>query len=272
MAPLMDSRVVSYAGPAECGGPLARLTLNSPRNRNAISTALLAQLHQGLRDAAADPAVRVVVLGHTGGTFCAGADLSEAGAGDPFQTAVARAQDMTALLRDIIELPLAVIGAIDGHVRAGGFGLVGACDMVVAGPRSTFALTEARIGVAPSIISLTLLPKMSSRAASRYYLTGETFDAQTAAQIGLITMAADDVDAAVAALVADVAKGSPQGLAAAKALTTAAVLEGFDRDAERLAEESARLFVSDEAREGMLAFLQKRAPSWAPSVADDAGA
>ncbi|MGA7052328.1 MAG: enoyl-CoA hydratase family protein [Mycobacterium sp.] len=257
----MDT-LVEYTGPADCGGPLARLTLNSPHNRNALSSALVGQLHQGLRDAAADPAVRVVVLGHTGGTFCAGADLSEAGGGDPFDMAVARAREMTALLRAIVESPLPVIAAVNGHVRAGGFGLVGACDIAVAGPRSTFALTEARIGVAPAIISLTLLPKMTPRAAARYYLTGETFDAGQAAEIGLITMAADDVDAAVAALVADVGRGSPQGLAASKALTTAAVLDGFDRDAERLTQESARLFVSDQAREGMLAFLQKRAPNW----------
>jgi len=261
--------VVDYAGPAACGGPLARLTLNSPHNRNAISSALLAQLHQGLRDAAADPEVRVVVLGHTGGTFCAGADLSEAGGGDPFETAVARAREMTALLRAMVSSPLPVIGAINGHVRAGGFGLVGACDIVVAGPRSSFALTEARIGVAPAIISLTLLPKLSARAAARYYLTGEKFGAAEAAAIGLVTTAADDVDAAVAALVTELGRGSPQGLAASKALTTAAVLEGFDRNAERLTEESARLFISDEAREGMLAFLQKRSPSWAPS--DNAG-
>jgi enoyl-CoA hydratase len=261
----MDT-LVEYAGPDACGGPLARLTLNSPHNRNALSGALVSQLHQGLRDAAADAAVRVVVLGHTGGTFCAGADLGEAGGGDPFEMAVARAREMTALLRAILECPLPVIVAINGHVRAGGFGLVGACDIAVAGPRSTFALTEARIGVAPAIISLTLLPKMSARAAARYYLTGETFDAGQAAEIGLITMAADDVDGAVASLVAQVGRGSPQGLAASKALTTAAVLEGFDRDAERLTEESARLFVSDDAREGMLAFLQKRPPSWvAPS-------
>jgi enoyl-CoA hydratase len=259
---------VDYAGPATCAGPFARLTLNSPHNRNALSTALVSQLHQGLRDAAADPEVRAVVLGHTGGTFCAGADLSEnsaAGGANPFDIAVARAREMTALLRAIVGSPLPVIGAINGHVRAGGFGLVGACDIAVAGPRSTFALTEARIGVAPAIISLTLLPKMSARAAARYYLTGETFDAGTAADIGLVTMAADDVDAAVAALIADVGRGSPQGLAASKALTTAAVLEGFDRDAERLTEESARRFVSDEAREGMLAFLQKRPPSWTSS-------
>ena len=243
-------------------GVVARLTLNSPHNRNALSTTLVTQLHEGLRAAAADPAVRVVVLGHSGGTFCAGADLSEAGGGDPFELAVARAKEMTALLRAIVSSPRPVIGAIDGHVRAGGFGLVGACDMVVAGPRSTFALTEARIGVAPAIISLTLLPKLSARAAARYYLTGETFGASEAAEIGLITLAADDVDAAVAGLVADVGRGSPQGLAASNALTTAAVLDGFDRNAERLTEESARLFVSDEAREGMLAFLQKRPPSW----------
>lgn len=262
-------KLVEYAGPDATGGPVARLTLNSPHNRNALSTALVEQLHQGLRDAATDPAVRVVVLGHTGGTFCAGADLSEAGSGpaaSPYDSAVARAREMTALLRAIVSSPRPVIGAINGHVRAGGFGLVGACDIVVAGPRSTFALTEARIGVAPSIISLTLLPKLSARAAARYYLTGETFGASEAAEIGLITMAAEDVDAAVAALVADVGRGSPQGLAASKALTTAAVLREFDRDAERLTEESARLFVSDEAREGMLAFLQKRPPNWVSST------
>jgi enoyl-CoA hydratase len=261
-------------------GHVARLTLNSPHNRNALSTALVGQLHQGLRDAAADPAVRVVVLGHTGGTFCAGADLSETGDGNPrgdrergatersgspssaYDTAVERAREMAALMRAIVSSPRPVIAVVNGHVRAGGFGLVGACDIVVAGPMSTFALTEARIGVAPAIISLTLLPKMSQRAAARYYITGEKFDAQEAAAIGLITIATDDVDAAVDKLIADVGRGSPQGLAASKALTTAAVLEGFDRDAERLAQESARLFVSDEAREGMLAFLEKRAPSW----------
>ncbi len=273
--------LIEYAGPAACGSPVARLTLNSPHNRNALSSVLVGQLHQGLRDAAADPAVRAVVLGHAGGTFCAGADLSEAGGGSArgdreggaagrngsppsgFDLAAARARELAALMRAIVASPLPVIAAIDGHVRAGGFGLVGACDIAVAGPRSTFALTEARIGVAPAIISLTLLPKLSARAAARYYLTGEKFQAAEAAEIGLVTMAVEDVEAAVAQVIADVGRGSPQGLAASKALTTAAILEGFDRDAERLSEESARLFVSEEAREGMLAFLEKRPPSWA---------
>ncbi|OBK81494.1 enoyl-CoA hydratase [Mycolicibacter heraklionensis] len=261
----MDT-LVSYSGPEDTGDGSARLTLDSPHNRNALSSKLVAQLHAALRDAAADPNVRVVVLGHTGGTFCAGADLSEA-SGDPDaspgELAADRAREMAALLRAIVECPRPVIAAVDGHVRAGGMGLVGACDLAVAGPASTFALTEARIGVAPSIISLTLLPKLSPRAAARYYLTGEKFGAAEAAAIGLITLAAEDVGAAVADLVANLRLGSPQGLAASKALTTAAVLAGFDRDAEPLSVASARMFVSDEAREGMLAFLQKRPPSWA---------
>lgn len=256
----MTDTLVSYA----VDGHVARITLDSPHNRNAMSARLVSQLHDGLRAAAADTAVRAVVLGHTGGTFCAGADLSEASGGDPYEAAVARSKQMAALLRSIVECPTPVIAAVDGHVRAGGMGLVGACDIVVAGPRSTFALTEVRIGVAPAIISLTLLPKLDPRAAARYYLTGETFTAGRAADIGLVTITADDVGFAVNAVTADLAKASPQGLAASKALTTAAVLAGFDRDADRLAEESARLFVSEEAREGMLSFLEKRPPRWAP--------
>jgi len=250
-------------------GNVARLTLDSPDNRNALSTKLVHQLRQGLTDATEEPGVRAVVLDHTGGTFCAGADLAEAVGRDPGDLAVDRARELTHLLRRILKLPLPVIAAIDGHVRAGGLGLVGACDIVVAGrASSTFALTEARIGVAPSIISLTLLPKMTARAVGRYFLTGEKFGADEAADIGLITVAADDVEAAVSALAAEIGKGSPQGLAASKALTTAPILAAFDRHAEELTEQSARLFVSDEAREGMMAFLQKRPPNWAGGMGE----
>jgi len=256
------SSLVRYA----VDGNVARLTLDSPENRNALSTALVDQLHQGLTDATEDAGVRAVVLGHNGGTFCAGADLAQASGNDPADIAADRARELTRLLRRILELPIPVIAAIDGHVRAGGLGLVGACDLAVAGQSSTFALTEARIGVAPSIISLTLLPKMTSRAAGRYFLTGEKFGAAEAADIGLITVATDDVDATVAGLTADIGKASPQGLAASKALTTASVLAAFDRDAEKLTRQSAELFVSEEAREGMLAFLQKRPPSWTNST------
>ncbi|CAM3188613.1 enoyl-CoA hydratase [Williamsia muralis] len=248
----MDN-IVGYA--AEAG--IATITLDSQGNRNAISGALVEQLTARLDAARDDQAVRAVVLTHTGGTFCAGADLSEAGRTGP--------EVMIDLMRSIIELPKPVIGRIDGHVRAGGFGFVGACDLVAAGPASTFALTEARIGVAPSMISLTVLPRLTSRAAGRYFLTGEKFDAQVAEEIGLITTAAADSEALagiVANWCADLRKGSPQGLAASKRLTTTAILREFDRDAARLASESAALFGSDEARAGMLAFLNKQPPPW----------
>jgi enoyl-CoA hydratase len=254
---------------------VATLTLDSPHNRNAMSTRLVTELRQGLADAAADPAVRAVALTHTGGTFCAGADLTEASAasgdGDPAAAdaaapaalAAGRARSMVELLRAIIELPKPVVGRIDGHVRAGGMGLVGACDIVIAGPSCTFALTEARLGLAASIISLTVLPRLTSRAAGRYFLTGEKFGPQEAAGLGLVTITADNTAEATTAILEQLRLASPQGLAESKALTTAAILAEFDRSADSLAAQSARLFGSKESLEGMKAFLQKRRPGWA---------
>jgi enoyl-CoA hydratase len=103
---------------------------------------------------------------------------------------------------------------------------------------------------------------MTPRSVGRYFLTGEKFGADEAERIGLVTIATDDVAATVARITAELGRGSPQGLRESKALTTAAILDGFDRRAEELSAQSARLFASDEAREGMLAFLQKRPPSW----------
>lgn len=241
----------------------ATLTLDSPHNRNALSTRLVTELRSGLEEAAADPEARGIVLTHTGNTFCAGADLSEASNSDPAKAADARTRQMIAVLRTIVDTSKPVVALIDGNVRAGGMGIVAACDIVVAGSGSSFALTEARLGLAPFMISLTLLPKLSPRAASRYYLTGEKFGADEAAAVGLITVAADDPAAALAAICADLRKGSPQGLAESKRLTTAAILAEFDRSANDLAERSASVFGTDEVREGMMAFLQKRQPRWA---------
>jgi enoyl-CoA hydratase len=238
---------------------VATLTLDSPHNRNALSTRLVAELAQGLAAAAADTAVRAVVLTHTGGVFCAGADLSEASAGDPTSTP----RTLVDLMRALAELPKPVVAKVDGHVRAGGLGLLGACDLAVAGPRSTFAFTEVRLGLAPAAISLSLLPRLEPRAAARWYLTGETFDAAEAARIGLITEAAQDVEAAVAPLLDALRKASPQGLAETKKLVAADVLRSIDRDGEELIAQSARLFGSEEAREGMRAFLERRPPAWA---------
>ena len=241
---------------------IATVTLDSPENRNALSAQLVGEVSAHLQTAAADGAVRAVVLTHTGTTFCSGADLKESAAeGGPAQGTLR----MLAMLRVIIELPKPVIARIDGNVRAGGLGIVGACDVAVAGPTSSFAFTEVRLGLAPAIISLTTLGRMSERAAARYYLTGEKFDAATAAATGLITAAVQDLDAEIAAIADALRACSPQGLAETKPLTTRATLAAFERRAEQVQAQSARLFSSDEAREGMTAFLQRRPPSWAPS-------
>jgi enoyl-CoA hydratase len=238
---------------------IGTVTLDSPHNRNALSAQLVGEVTEHLATAAADGAVRAVVLTHTGSTFCAGADLKESAAeGGPAQGTLR----MLGMLRAVVELPKPVIARIDGNVRAGGLGIVGACDIALAGPASSFAFTEVRLGLAPAIISLTTLGRMGERAAARYYLTGETFDAPAAAASGLITAAADDVDAELADVLAALRACSPQGLAETKQLTTRAMLAAFAERAEAVQAQSARLFGSDEAREGMLAFLQKRPPAW----------
>lgn len=241
----------------------AVLTLDSPHNRNALSSKLVRELLDGLRKAGADEQVRGVILTHTGNTFCAGADLKEALDADPAAAADIRTRWMIDVLRGIVELHKPVVAQVDGNVRAGGMGIVGACDIAVAGPSSSFALTEARLGLAPFMISLTLLPRLTSRAAARYYQTGETFDAAEAERIGLITVAAADVAAEVARLCGELRKGSPQGLAESKRLVNASIVAEFDRTADELAKRSGSFFGTPEVIEGMTAFFQRRPPSWA---------
>jgi enoyl-CoA hydratase len=240
---------------------IATITLDAPENRNALSAALVGAVSEHLAAAARDDGVRAVVITHTGRTFCAGADLKEQAAeGGPAEGT----RRMLALLRAVVEAPKPVIARVDGHVRAGGIGLVGACDIALAGPATTFAFTEVRLGLAPAIISLTTLGRMSERAVSRYYLTGETFDASAAVTAGLVTAAAEDVDAGLATVCDALRACSPQGLAETKPLTTATARAAFDGGAEQLQALSQRLFESEEAREGITAFLQKRPPRWAP--------
>ncbi|MFJ2496973.1 enoyl-CoA hydratase family protein [Streptomyces sp. NPDC087539] len=246
--------MTALAAPTHDRG-ITTLTLDSPTNRNALSAGLVAELAAALDACAGDDAVRAVVLTHTGNTFCAGADL----------TAPPDPHALVALMRRIVALPKPVVARVTGHVRAGGLGLLAACDISAAGPEASFALTESRLGLAPAVISMPLLPRTDPRAATRYYLTGERFDATEAARIGLITLAAgpaEDVDKALAPVLDGLRKASPQGLAASKELVTATVLSTFDQHAEDLIARSAALFASAEAREGMTAFLERRDPAW----------
>lgn len=246
---------------------IATVTLDSPSNRNALSSRLVGQFAAALASARDDAEVRAIVVTHTGGTFCAGGDLSEALARglSPEQASAEATGAMIDVLRLMLEIPKPVVVALDGHVRAGGFGLLGAADIVIAGPSSTFALTEVRLGVGPAMISLVLLAKMTPRAVGRYFLTGEKFDVETAARDGLVTVGATsgaEHAEALAAVLNGIRKASPQGLAYAKQISTAAIRADFDANAAARAAESAELFASEEAREGMTAFFGKRKPRW----------
>jgi len=242
----------------EAGDQVATVTLDSPHNRNALSAQLVAELTDRLGEAGADQGVRAVVLTHTGRVFCSGADLAAAGAGTLGTSAV------MALLSLIVQLPKPVIARIAGHVRAGGLGIVGACDLAVAAEGASFAFTEARIGVAPAMISLTTQDLLTPRAAARYYQTGATFGPDEAVQAGFITIAStnENLAAGLGRLLDEIRETSPQGAAETKRLLTRGRRQRLAGESSAMAELSARLFASPEAQEGIHAFLEKRPPSW----------
>src|SRR5689334_19617276 len=209
------------------GDRIVTITLDSPANRNALSRELVAQLRDALAAAAAagtDGGGHAVLLTHTGTTFCSGAALDEMRDGDPADGT----REMLGLFRQLLTLPIPVVARVDGAARAGGLGVLGACDVVLASTRSTFAFTEVRLGLAPAVISLPLRPLLTARAAARYFLTGETFDAAAAASFGLVTAAGDDVDALVAPVLDALRRADPQGLRETRPLVTRDRLRAVD--------------------------------------------
>jgi methylglutaconyl-CoA hydratase len=252
---------------ADSAGQVRTITLDSPSRANALSTSLLTQLRAALDDAMAYPGVRVVVLTGAGKVFCAGADLKEAA------TNLAGA---TGLMAGVVQLlwdsPKPVICRVNGAARAGGIGLVAACDLAIAADHATFAFSEVRIGVVPAVISVPCLRRMPSRAASEYFLTGEVFDASRAAAIGLLTRAvpAAALDDEISHYAEMLLRGAPGALAATKGVLRDVPSETVEGGLARMAELSGSYFGADEAREGMAAFAAKRDPSWVPAQAADA--
>ncbi|MHB8467767.1 MAG: enoyl-CoA hydratase-related protein [Acidimicrobiales bacterium] len=237
---------------------VATITLQTPENRNALSVRLRSGLLAALDAAMQETSARAVVLTGAGPIFCSGADLREAAAG------VQDGPSLPGILERITDAPKPVVAVLNGSARAGGIGLVAACDLAVAPDTATFAFSEVRIGVIPAIISIPCLQRLSSRAAARYFLTGETFDAPTAVECGLLTaaVAPDDVAGLASALTTALRKGAPRALAGTKRLLSE--IPGMPRDvafayAERI---SAVYFASDDAVEGRSAFVEKRQPVW----------
>jgi methylglutaconyl-CoA hydratase len=233
------------------------LTLDSPENRNALSARLLEELDAALRDATRDPEVRAVVLTGEGTVFCSGADLSERGS-----PATSRMPD---ILTTIVESPIPVIARVNGHARAGGIGLIAACDMAVAPESATFAFTEVRVGVAPAMIMVPALRVMDRRFLARVTLTGERFGAPEAMTAGLLSAVTADgfaLDDWVADETTAIRQGAPGAIRATKGLLRNLPTLGWHDALTAAAQLSADLFGGPEAAEGMDAFLEKRRPSW----------
>lgn len=239
------------------------VTLADEENRNALSGRLVEELNDALDAADGDPEVRVVVLTNSGRVFCAGADLSERSSGKGSGTR--KPVDPSRLFSRFAKSPKVYVGRIAGHCVAGGMGLAAAMDISIAVDDAKFGFTETRIGVAPAMISVVCLPKMRRADASAAYLRGNRFLAPEAVRLGLINEAvpAHELDAAVDAVVSDVLACGPGALAAAKQLLAQVPDMPVDEAFAWTGELSASLFRSDEAKEGMQAFLDKRPPPWA---------
>ncbi len=235
---------------------VATLTLDSPHNRNALSRQLVGELYDGLGRAEDDADVKVVLVRAEGRTFCSGADLSEA-AGEGMEKAAGVLVD---LQRRIVTLAKPVVTRVHGNVRAGGIGIVAASDIAISAADATYAFTEVRLGLTPAAISLTVVPRMTDRSVALTFLGGEVFDGTAAAATGLVTEALpeDELDARVAEVCASLAKGNPQGLRETKQLVGRHLVQRIDEQGADLAALSARLFGSDEAKQAMLEFLNRK--------------
>jgi methylglutaconyl-CoA hydratase len=244
---------------------VATVTLDSPHNRNALSSALIEQLLAALAEVTADDAVRAIVLSHAGPVFCSGADLKETAAafgdGQAGPVPVGRLGEVLAALW---ECPKPVLARVAGPARAGGLGLIAAADIAVCAAQATFAFSEVRIGVIPAVISATVLPRLSPRAVSELYLTGEVFDGSRAAQIGLVTTAvpAAELDATVGRYAAALLRGAPGALAGAKRLLRRPPAATFRDEVTELTGISVSYFHSPEGVEGITALRERRDARW----------
>ncbi|WP_076998543.1 enoyl-CoA hydratase/isomerase family protein [Variovorax sp. KK3] len=251
-------------------GPVARIWLDRPDLRNAFDEVVIRELGDAFSQANAAADVRVIVLGARGPAFCAGANLNwmKRAAEFTHEQNLADAGGLAEMLRTIHDSPKPVIARVQGDVYAGGMGLVAACDVAVSVDTAWFCLSEVKIGLIPATISPYVLQAMGTRAAQRYFLTAERFGAAEAHRIGFVheVVAADALDAKVAELVKAFTSASPAAVRACKQLIAdVAGREIDDALIEKTVQGIADIRASEEGREGVQAFLQKRKPSWLAS-------
>jgi methylglutaconyl-CoA hydratase len=264
----MSESALSPAVTYNVADGVATLTLARPDARNVLDAESLGLLVQHFAAAAADDSVRVVVLTGEGRAFCAGADLRGAASGDAGGFKASGPQALVDVLTAMLDHPKPIIARVQGHVAGGGNGLVAAADLSIAVENATFAFSEVRVGVAPAVISVVTLRRMSPTHAAELLLTGERVSATRAFESGLINAVVHEeaLDAHVARWVSQLRLGGPEAVARTKELLRRVPTMTRDEAFAYTAELSAGLFSSAEAAEGMTAFLQKRPAAWAPTA------
>lgn len=253
----------------ERAGGVARVWMNRPDQHNALSAELAAALIEAFRGLGHESGVRVIVLGGRGASFCAGADIGamKASAARTFEQNLADAEALAGLFATIADCPKPVVGRIHGSVFGGGVGLACCCDVPVAADDARFGLTEVRLGILPGIISPYVIRRIGDRHARELMLTGERFGAEVAARVGIVqhVSAPDALDAAVEERVQALLAGAPGAQKRIKAVLELYGEATWEEHRAAMPRILAETRASDEAKDGLAAFLEKRRPKWLES-------
>jgi len=248
----------------------ATIWLNRPERHNALHSGLIAELQRAVDVLSEEAAVRVIVLGGRGASFCAGGDLDwmREQATQPYEMNLEDARQLARTLRTLALCSKPTLARVHGAALGGGLGLVAACDLAIASRNALFGTTETRLGLTPSVIAIYVLEAIVERAARRCFLTGARFSADEALRLGLVQEVVEsaELEQRLEATLQAICLGGPQAQAHCKWLV--AELRGRSPALETTIDESARSLASvragDEAREGIEAFFNRRKPSWAP--------
>jgi methylglutaconyl-CoA hydratase len=247
-------------------GSVVRLNLNRPDAHNAMNTAMIQDLREYFTSIPEDRSIRVVVIGATGSTFCAGGDIKEMrhSYGESREAQLERARTLDDMLLAIQYAPQVVIARVHGAALGGGVGLVCVADIAIAAEDATLAFPEVRRGIVPAVISPYAIGRVGLAKARELMLTGAHLDGQAAARAGLVTAAypASELDARINAYIQDILRASPGALAACKALLFEVANKPPSQTVEYRIDLLNQLRTSAEGREGMSAFIEKRPPAW----------
>jgi methylglutaconyl-CoA hydratase len=257
---------MSHPIEVERDGPVARVWLNRPEQHNALAAEIAAALTDAFHALGQDDAVRVIVLGGRGPSFCAGADIGamKASATASFEQNFDEAKRLGAMFGAIADCPRPVVGRIHGNVLGGGVGLTCACDVPVAADDARFGLTEVRLGILPALISPYVIRRLGDARARELMLTGERFDAAAALRYGVVqhVVPAAGLDAKVDERVGELLKGGPYAQRRIKALLALWADASWEEYRGALPRTLAEVRSGDEAGDGLAAFLEKRKPRW----------